>query len=374
MTASVLPAWPAPPADPEQIRLIALHATRGANFWSRRPITRMDLDVGEYDEISSADVPGVRERLASAMPGLVEHRCSIGERGGFLLRLARGTYAPHIVEHVALELQSMIGHDVGYGRTRGGDVPGEYTIVFEHHHEGVGLRAAWHALDIVKRAFAGTLDTIEPALAELRAIAETPAPEVTAPRVLCAVTGGEGRAAARDALATNGFGRGGDVVVDVAPSDILQAGLPFARAERAIILDVEPADVPERYRDRERARRLVSVVIDAVPPDGIVIVPAKEWELQDEARDAGCRVAVFSTRDDVTERDTRVARAAAWVRGGRIVVEHLGEVRDCGALVDDASAAAQVAAALARYGLDAIARAERGSERHAVPLSVERRA
>ena len=46
-----------------------------------------------------------------------------------------GTYAPHIIEHVALELQTMIGHDVGYGRTRGGDVEGEYTLVFEHVHE-----------------------------------------------------------------------------------------------------------------------------------------------------------------------------------------------------------------------------------------------
>ena len=52
----------------------------------------------------------------------------------------------------------MIGHDVGYGRTRGGDVEGEYTLVFEHMHEGVGLRAAALALETVQQAFAGTLD------------------------------------------------------------------------------------------------------------------------------------------------------------------------------------------------------------------------
>src|SRR3954453_22251662 len=81
-----------------EIRMTMLHATRGKNFWSLRPVTRMDLQVGAYDEISSADVPGTTERLVAAMPGLVEHRCSIGERGGFIVRLRRGTYAPHLIE------------------------------------------------------------------------------------------------------------------------------------------------------------------------------------------------------------------------------------------------------------------------------------
>ena len=97
------------PTAATEIRMTTLHATRGANFWSLRPVTRMDLAVGAYDDISSAHVPGFTDALVGAMPGLVEHRCSIGERGGFIVRLRRGTYAPHIIEHVALELQTMIG-------------------------------------------------------------------------------------------------------------------------------------------------------------------------------------------------------------------------------------------------------------------------
>ena len=147
--------------------MISLHATRGANFWSRRPVTRLDIAVGAYESISSADVPGFTEALVSTMPGLEEHRCSIGERGGFITRLERGTYAAHIIEHVALDLQNTIGHDVGFGRTRGGDVDGEFTIVFEHQHEAVGLRAAALALEIVQRAFSWTLASIDYATAEL---------------------------------------------------------------------------------------------------------------------------------------------------------------------------------------------------------------
>src|SRR5919202_1955683 len=129
------------------------------------------------------------------MPGLIEHACSIGERGGFITRLRHGTYAPHIAEHVALELQNVIGHDVGYGRTRGGDAPGEYTLVFEHRHEGVGVRAAALALEVVQRAFAGTLaptpESVAHAVAELSALAATTDVPPLEQRVLCGVTGGQ---------------------------------------------------------------------------------------------------------------------------------------------------------------------------------------
>src|SRR5688572_24536933 len=187
-----------PLPDPySEIRLVGLRSLRGANFWSSRPITRMDVAVGEYDEIHSADVPGFTDALIRAMPGLWEHRCSIGERGGFVTRLRDGTYAPHIVEHVGLELQSMAGHDVGYGRARGGDRPGEYTVVFEHLHAEVGLRSAALALEIVQRALAGTLDDVALAVAELEALARAPDAPPLRHAVRCGVTGGGDRGAVR---------------------------------------------------------------------------------------------------------------------------------------------------------------------------------
>src|SRR6185436_20467674 len=133
-------------------------------------------------------------------------RCSIGQRGGFLTRLKRGTYAPHIIEHVALELQSLIGHDVGYGRTRGGDVHGEYTIVFEHVSDGVGVRAAALALDVVQRAFSGTLDSVEPVLAELRALAALPTPTPAPAHVLYNITNNALHAKTQAELARHSIG------------------------------------------------------------------------------------------------------------------------------------------------------------------------
>lgn len=333
-----------------EVKMSSLHAMRGANFWSRRPVTRMDIAVGAYAEINSADVPGFTEALVATMPGLEEHRCSIGERGGFIARLERGTYAAHIIEHVALELQIMIGHDVGFGRTRGGDVDGEFTIVFEHLHEGVGLRAAALALETVQRAFAGTLGPVDYATAELAALAQTADVPSLEQRVLCGITGGSGRLETRDELVRRGFGNG-ELIIDISPAYLLQAGLPYSRSDIAIVHDAALTDVPERYREEERAQRLVATVADAVDPGGIVVVPAKEWEVQDLVRDAGCRVAIFAADADITRRDRKVARAAAYCDGGRIVIETRRGTADGGALHDDAPPGAQAAAALAAFTL-----------------------
>ncbi len=338
--------------DPKsEIRMTTLHATRGANYWSRLPITRLDLSIGAYENISSADVPGFTQSLIAAMPGLRDHRCSIGEPGGFLIRLKRGTYCAHIVEHVALELQGTIGYEVGYGRTRGGDNVGEYTLIFEHEHEAVGLRAAALALEIVQSAFAGTLQSIDHAVAELEALSKTPRMPPLIQHVLCGITGGSYRDQTRNELVRLGFDSSG-LIVDASPAYILQAGLPYSRSDIGIILDSDITDVPERYRVKRRADRLVSVLADAVPEDGVVIVPAKNWEVQDFVRDAGCRVAIFATDDDVTSKDKKVARTSATVEGRRIMVEQFDTVVEAGWLHDRAPIAAQVAAALAAFTLN----------------------
>jgi cyanophycin synthetase len=310
----------------------------------------MDLQVGAFDEISSADSPGTTERLVSAMPGLVEHRCSIGERGGFIVRLRRGTYAPHIIEHVALELQTMMGHDVGFGRTRGGDVEGEYTLVFEHRHEQVGLRAAALALEVVQQAFDGVLESVDAAVTELRAIAAGPDTPPLHGRVLCGIIGGDGRAETQQALRDR-LNDPGELVIDVSPNYLLQAGLPYARSRMAIILDAELTDVPPRYQEPEHALTLVNVLCDAVERDGLVVCPAKAWEIQDYARDSGCRVAVFAADDRITSRDSKRARAVAVVRDGRIVIDGCDGVSDAGPIDPALPAAPQVAAALAATAL-----------------------
>ena len=54
----------------------------------------------------------------------------------------------HIVEHVALELQTLAGMDVGFGRTRETATSGVYQVVFEYENEAAGRYAARAAVRI----------------------------------------------------------------------------------------------------------------------------------------------------------------------------------------------------------------------------------
>jgi hypothetical protein len=190
-------------------------------------------------------------------------------------------------------------------------------------------------------------------VAELKAIAETPDAPPPHVRVMCGVTGGDGRAEAQRLLRER-LADPDALVIDVSPAYLLQAGLPYARSNMAIILDAKLADVPPRYQEEERAAQLVNVLCDAVERDGMVVCPAKAWEIQDYARESGCRIAVFATDNDVTARDSRRARAVARVVNGRIVVEGCGDDEDAGVLDPSLPATAQVAVVLAHATLRAV--------------------
>jgi hypothetical protein len=340
----------AKPLPPGQIRLVSLQTIRGANFWSARPVTRLDVSVGAYEEISSADIPGATEALLAALPGLIEHRCSVGVRGGFVQRLRRGTYAPHIMEHIALELQSMIGHEVGFGRARGGDRPGEYTVVFEHLHGGVGFGAARLAFEMVQQLFAGRELLPDLAQAELRSLAESPDNGPLQRSVLCGLTGGGDLMPVSEELARRGISA--EVLEVVSPSGLLEHGLPYARSATAIIMSSQLKAVPARYREPDLARRLVSVAVDAVPVDAFVIAPADDPELHALIRSARRRVAAFCNGDDSTgRRSLGAADAVASAGADRITIETGGQVITVGELGEEASTEAQLAAALAIHAI-----------------------
>jgi hypothetical protein len=74
-------------------------------------------------------------------------------------------------------------------------------------------------------------------------------------------------------------------------------------------------------------------------------------ELQEEARRAGCRVAVFTTGDVIPEDALEIATAFGRIRDGSIWVEHCGDGECVRPPRTDHPIAAQIAAALAAYVL-----------------------
>ena len=136
----------------KNIQLLRITHLRGPNIWTYRPVIEAWVDIGVLEDHPSNTIPGFYERLSGLLPALVEHRCGIGEPGGFLLRLREGTWAGHILEHVVLELQNLAGMRTGFGKTRQTSVRGVYKMAFRTRQEQVGRAALMEGLDLLMAA------------------------------------------------------------------------------------------------------------------------------------------------------------------------------------------------------------------------------
>ena len=116
------------------MRILELNAMRGPNYWSvrRHKLIVMTLDLEELEDFPTNKIEGFYDRLTAMFPSMHEHRCSVGTPGGFFQRVEEGTWMGHVIEHIALEIQTLAGMDVGFGRTRGYGEHGVYHVVFAY--------------------------------------------------------------------------------------------------------------------------------------------------------------------------------------------------------------------------------------------------
>jgi len=115
----------------------------------------MKLDIQEMEDLPSNKVPGFSERMEKMFPTMFAHECSEGRPGGFFQRVKDGTWMGHVVEHIALEIQTLAGMDCGFGRTRSTGKHGVYNVVFNYAEEKVGIFAAKSAVRIVEALISG---------------------------------------------------------------------------------------------------------------------------------------------------------------------------------------------------------------------------
>lgn len=123
-------------------------ALRGPNYWANFPVLEAWVNLEDLKDSPSDEIPGFNDRLKGWLPSMVEHQCSVGRRGGFFERLNRGTYQAHILEHVALELQCLVGTDVGFGRARETSEEGVYKVAVEYEEEELGRAALERGLEL----------------------------------------------------------------------------------------------------------------------------------------------------------------------------------------------------------------------------------
>ena len=123
------------------IRTLDSRVYIGPSIWALTRVIRLTVDIGELEERPTDKIEGFTDRLIELIPTLYEHNCSLGRPGGFIERMRDGTWMGHVMEHVALELQSLAGSEVTRGLTRSTDKPGIYNVVYQYQQRDLGLAA-----------------------------------------------------------------------------------------------------------------------------------------------------------------------------------------------------------------------------------------
>jgi cyanophycin synthetase len=135
------------------MKILETRVYRGPNLYALWPMIRLLVDLGELEEFPTIKLPGFADRLLETIPTLAEHTCSYGEPGGFVRRMKEdeGTWLGHVLEHVAIELQVLVGTPVTFGKTRGEGLPrGRYHVVYSYIEEAVGVAAGRLALRLIR--------------------------------------------------------------------------------------------------------------------------------------------------------------------------------------------------------------------------------
>ncbi len=158
------------------MKILEIKVLKGPNYWSvrRTKLIQMKLDLEELEQRPTNTIPGFRERLEAMFPTMIEHRCSESVRGGFFKRVDEGTWMGHVIEHIALEIQTLAGMDTGFGRTRtpDGEKEGVYYVVFSYMEEDAGLYAARAAVRIAQALIDNTEYDLATDIQQMREIRE----------------------------------------------------------------------------------------------------------------------------------------------------------------------------------------------------------
>lgn len=289
------------------LKFLPLH---GPNIWTYRPVLEVWLDIGPLEDSPSNTIPGFYERLTAWLPSLAEHRCGIGERGGFLQRLREGTWPGHILEHVTLELQSMAGMQGGFGKARSTNVRGVYKVVVRSRNEQVSRAAFVAARNLVMAAIEDRPFDVNAALLELREMVDS---LCLGPSTACIVDAATERQIPSIRL-TNG--------------NLVQLGYG-AQQHRVWTAETDQTSAIAEgiSKDKDLTKSLLQACGVPVPEGRIVDSPKDAWEA---AEDIGLPVVVKPSdgnhgRGVSTELMTREEVAAAYqladAEGSEVIVE-----------------------------------------------------
>ncbi len=294
----------------KDIQILRMDYLRGPNIWTYRPIIEALIDLGEMEDHPSNKIDGFNERINGWLPGLVEHHCGVGHRGGFLTRLVGGTWMGHIMEHVSIELQLLAGARAEFGKAREISKRGIYKVVFRTEHEELGRESFLAARELVMAAANNKPFDINGTVERLKKIADL---RCLGPSTACIVDAAVERKTP---------------FIRLTEGNLVQLG--YGSKQRRIWTaetDRTSAIAETISSDKDLTKRLLTQCGIPVPEGQIVKTSDEAWEA---AQDIGLPVVVkpldgnrgWGVSLDVnTEEGVRKAWVAAEKEGSEVLIE-----------------------------------------------------
>jgi cyanophycin synthetase len=294
----------------KDIQILRMNYLRGPNIWTYRPIIEALIDLGEMEDHPSNKIAGFNDRINGWLPGLVEHHCGVGHRGGFLTRLVGGTWMGHIMEHVSIELQLLAGARAEFGKAREISKRGIYKVVFRTEHEELGRESFLAARELVMAAANNKPFDINATVDRLKKIADL---RCLGPSTACIVDAAVERKTP---------------FIRLTEGNLVQLG--YGSKQRRIWTaetDRTSAIAESISSDKDLTKRLLTQCGIPVPEGQIVKTADEAWEA---AQDIGLPVVVkpldgnrgWGVSLDVnTEEGVRTAWTAAEKEGSEVLIE-----------------------------------------------------
>lgn len=292
------------------MKFLKILALRGPNIWTYRPVLEAWVDIGPLEDSPSNLIPGFYERLTAWLPTLAEHRCGIGEPGGFLQRLREGTWPGHILEHVTLELQSLAGMQGGFGKARSTPVRGVYKVAVRSRNEKVSIAALHAGRNLVMAAIEDTPFDVPATINHLRELVDT---HCLGPSTACIV----------DAAAQRRI-----PAIRLTDGNLVQLGYG-ERQHRVWTAETDRTSAIAEgiSRNKDLTKQLLTSCGIPVPEGRVVDSPEDAWEA---AEDIGVPVVVKPTDANhgrgvsmelMTREEVEAAYHLADAEGSEVIVE-----------------------------------------------------
>lgn len=141
-------------ADLSDLQVRDIRVLRGPNVYRLGPVIACNIRLGALARAQAAHVSAAYAAIHVNFSEVDRQACPRRSRATFRDCLRELADVPHVIEHIALALQSLAGANVSYGYSKRSGEPDTWRLALEYEEELPGLESLLFAVEIMRGCFA----------------------------------------------------------------------------------------------------------------------------------------------------------------------------------------------------------------------------